>query len=573
MTAPRADLAQGRTVAYFSMEVGLESGLPTYSGGLGVLAGDTLKAAADLRVPMLGITLLHRKGYFRQKLDDAGEQEAGPQDWSPKDWLDPVPTRASIRIGGRTVRLAAWRKGVEGSGGHVVPVYFLDTDLEENAEEDRALTDHLYGGDERYRLRQEAVLGLGGLALLRSLGYERSVVHHMNEGHAALLTIGLLLERVGRGRLASATSLDEGSVRRRCVFTTHTPVEAGHDQFDRELVVDVLGEEVADHLETMGCSPGGRLNMTLLGLNLSRFANGVAMRHGQVSRSMFPGFPIAAITNGVHAQTWTSAPFQDLFDERLPRWRLEADSLRHAVGIPTSEIRAAHGSAKTALLAEVKKRTGRELAGDALTIGFARRATPYKRADLLFDELEELRAIAARTGPMQLVFAGKAQPLDEGGRAVIRRIFEASRELGQDLPVVYLEGYDMDLGGLLTSGVDVWLNTPEKPREASGTSGMKAALNGVPSLSSLDGWWIEGHVEGVTGWSFGGAMDAPPDRPSEVADLLRVLEGKVAPLYHGDCEGFGEVQRSAIALNGSYFNAQRMVQQYVRSSYHLAYAP
>ena len=320
-------------------------------------------------------------------------------------------------------------------------------------------------------------------------------------------------------------------MRRRCVFTTHTPVEAGHDQFDRELVVEVLGEESADALEALGCSPDGRLNMTLLGLTLSRFANGVAMRHGEVSRSMFPGFPIAAITNGVHAQTWTSAPFRELFDERLPRWRWEADSLRHAVGIPTAEIQRAHESAKGALFAEVEKRTGRVLAPDALTLGFARRATPYKRAALLFDELEQLKQVAARSGAMQLVFAGKAHPRDEGGQAVIRRIFEASRELGDDLPVVYLEGYDMELGGLLTSGVDVWLNTPEKPREASGTSGMKAALNGVPSLSSLDGWWIEGHVEGVTGWSFGrGDGRAPGSRERGRGPASRSREQDRAPL-------------------------------------------
>jgi starch phosphorylase len=557
-------------VAYFSMEICLEQAIPTYSGGLGVLAGDTIRAAADLGVPMAAVTLIHRKGYFHQHLDQRGNQSETPAPWRPEDFLELVPERVIVTVEGREVVVRAWRYPVVGVEGHVVPVYLLDTDLPENSDWDRTLTDFLYGGDSRYRLCQEVVLGMGGAELILALDGDARTQFHINEGHASLLTLSLLERQLAASGHVAPSELDVAAVRARCIFTTHTPVPAGHDRFPESLVRGVLGDARTVLLSASGCCDGAGdtwLNMTRLALRFSHYANGVAMRHGEVSREMFPDYDIHAITNGVHALTWTSPPFRQLFDRYAPDWRKDNLYLRYAVGIPLEEIRAAHARAKQVLLGEVVRRTGTELDPGVLTIGFARRATPYKRADLVFTDVERLRAISKRVGALQIVYAGKAHPRDEGGKELIRNIFQAARELDGALRVVYLENYEMDLGALLTSGVDLWLNNPMKPLEASGTSGMKAAINGVPSLSVLDGWWVEGHVEGVTGWSIGTADASQPDSAAEAADLYSKLERTIVPLFYNSPLAWAEVMRHCIALNGSYFNTQRMVTQYVRDAY------
>lgn len=560
-------LAHPKTVAYFSMEIALDPAMPTYSGGLGILAGDILRSAADLGVPMVGVTLLHRKGYFHQRLDPWGNQSATLASWSPEEVLEPLPARVSLEIEGRRVQVRAWRYVVRGLGGRSVPVYFLDTALAENNPQDQTLTDHLYGGDDYYRLCQEAILGLGGVAILHAIGHNTRVCYHMNEGHSALLTLALLEEQAeGRGTHA-VTEADVDAVRRQCVFTTHTPTPAGHDQFPLELVRQVLGERRASVLETAHCYVNGTLNMTYLALRFAHYINGVAMRHGEVSHGMFPRFPIDAITNGVHAATWTAPSFRDLYDHRIPEWRGDNFYLRYAIGIPLNEIQQAHTQAKRELLEEVRKRTGVLLNEGMMTLGFARRATPYKRADLLFADVDRLRGLSRRVGPLQVIYGGKAHPRDEAGKAIIRRIFEASAALGDALHVVYLENYDMALAQKLCAGVDLWLNTPQRPLEASGTSGMKAALNGVPSLSVLDGWWVEGHVEGVTGWSIGDGREPSGDSSAEIASLYDKLERVIVPLFYGRPNAFSECMRSAIALNGSFFNTQRMLSQYVRNAY------
>jgi starch phosphorylase len=556
-----------RAIAYFSMEVALESAMGTYSGGLGVLAGDTLRAAADLGIRMVGVTLLHRKGYFRQALDASGKQTALPNAWMPHERVEALDPRVEVEIEGRPVVIRAWCYRVRGVGGFEVPVYLLDTDLPQNAAAGRALTDRLYGGDHRHRLAQEAILGYGGVLMLDALGLSEVETYHMNEGHSALITMALLERRLGDG-----TAPDDGdleAVRGRCVFTTHTPVPAGHDQFPISLAAEVLGGPRASLLEASGCCLDHTLNMTQLALELSRYVNGVAMRHGEISRDMFPRYPIDSITNGVHATTWTSPPFQALFDRHLPGWRRQSAHLRYAVSLPLPEVRQAHDEARRRLCAEVEDRTGVRLDPGALTIGFARRATEYKQATLLFSDLDRLRRIARAGGGIQAVFAGKAHPNDEGGKRMIRGVFAAAAELGADLPVVYLQGYDMALARVLCAGVDLWLNTPQKPREASGTSGMKAALNGVPSLSTLDGWWIEGHVEGVTGWSIGDTWNDATDPEREADSLYAKLEHEILPVFHGDPERYDAIRRSAIALNGSFFNAERMVFQYAASAYGL----
>lgn len=552
-------------IAYFSMEIALEADIPTYSGGLGVLAGDMLHSAADMEIPMVGVTLVHHNGYFRQKLDSQGNQTEEPEAWQPDRHAEPMEPRAPVTVEGRTVWLRAWRYWIRGISGHPIPVFLLDTALRENSDWDQTLTNDLYGGDARYRLCQEVILGLGGAKMLQSLGYGGITSYHMNEGHAALLAVGLMERDLGEGNLHRATESDIDKVRRRCVFTTHTPVPAGQDQFSRDLTRQVLGEERTSVLEITHCCQEHMLNMTFLALRFSHYINGVAMHHGEVSRGMFPQYPIRAITNGVHAVYWTAPPFHELFDRHVPEWRYDNLYLRYAIGIPVEEIRRAHLAAKQLLLKEIATRYGVPWHESTLTIGFARRAATYKRADLLFTDLDRLRRIGHQVGPLQIVYAGKAHPRDEGGKAEIRRVVQAAAALSNEsIRVVYLENYEIALAHLITSGVDLWLNTPQRPQEASGTSGMKAALNGVPSLSILDGWWIEGCLEGVTGWAIG---EEEGDPSGEGTSLYHKLESIIVPMYYGRPSAYGEVMRSAISVNGSFFNTHRMLAQYVNNAY------
>jgi starch phosphorylase len=555
------------TIAYFSMEIGLDAAIPTYSGGLGVLSGDTLRAAADLGLPMAAVTLLHRKGYFRQHLDAAGNQSETPTVWVPEEVLEPLSPCVTVTIEGRSVRVCAWRYVVRGVFGHTVPVYLLDTNMEDNSPWDRTLTDHLYGGDSHYRLCQEVVLGLGGVMMLRALGYDRLQPYHMNEGHAALLTLALLEQQSAASGWHAVTDEDVETVRQRCVFTTHTPVPAGHDRFPLDMVRQVLGKGWTAFLEKANCCLNGTLDMTYLALYFSRYINGVAMRHRDVSRGMFPDYPINAITNGVHAVTWTAMPFRSLYDHHIPEWRHDNFYLRYAVQIPLYEIQYAHAQAKRGLLELVHHRTGVRLDETVLTIGFARRAAAYKRADLLFSDLHRLQWMTRHVGPLQVIYAGKAHPQDGAGKALIRRIFAAAAGASDAVQTVYLENYDMGLARDVCAGVDLWLNTPQRPQEASGTSGMKAALNGVPSLSVLDGWWVEGHQEGLTGWAIGDGQESGEDPSQEVASLYDKLEHVVLPLFYRQPTEFAKVMRLAIALNGSFFNTQRMVFQYLRNAY------
>lgn len=343
---------------------------------------------------------------------------------------------------------------------------------------------------------------------------------------------------------------------------------AGHDQFPLELVRQVLGEEYTAAVEAIRCCTPGVLNMTHTALFFSRYINGVSMRHEEISQTMFPSYPINSITNGVHATTWTSAPFHRLYDKYLPEWYRDNLYQRYAISIPLDEIRRAHAEAKKELLTEVERRTGVRLSPDVMTIGFARRATPYKRADLLLSDLVRLKRIAREIGPLQLIYGGKAHPQDEGGKTLIRRVFEAATPVADTIPTVYLEEYDIAVAKYLCAGVDLWLNTPQKPQKASGTSGMKAALNGVPSLSVLDGWWIEGHLEGVTGWSIGEDWQGESNTTVEAVSLYEKLENVVLPLFYKKPDAYATIMRSTIAVNGSFFNVTRMVAQYARNAYH-----
>lgn len=551
-----------RRIAYFSMEIGIDSSIPTYSGGLGILAGDFIKSCADLKVPLVAVTILYEKGYFIQKLDAQGIQQELPVQWNRKDFLKPLSNKVSIKIENRDTFISAWQYDVVGVSGYSIPIIFLDTDLEENSEYDKGLNDFLYGGNQWYRLLQELVLGIGGVRMLHSLGYSGIKKYHMNEGHASFLTLELLNEM----KRNKDSKLDFEAVRELCVFTTHTPVPAGHDQFPYDLVNNALRGFLSSDVLKMLCGEE-QLNMTFLALNLSKYINGVAKKHGEVSRSMFPEYSIESITNGVHSFTWVCDSFKILYDKYIPDWKNDSFSLRYALSIPGDKIWKAHQEAKNGFIDYVNEKTGSEMDYKTLTIGFARRAASYKRADLIFSDFDRLIKIANDAGKIQFIFSGKAHPQDGMGKDLIKRIITASKRLEGKIKVVYLENYDMELAKLLVSGVDLWLNTPRKPQEASGTSGMKAAHNGVPSLSILDGWWIEGCIEDITGWSIGTPQNTQSNDQQDASSLYDKLEFAIIPTFYNGREYWINMMRHSIAINASFFNTHRMVQQYVLNAY------
>ncbi|NLL62365.1 MAG: alpha-glucan family phosphorylase [Candidatus Atribacteria bacterium] len=557
-------IKRGNKIAYFSMEICVDHKIPTYSGGLGILAGDTIRSAADLGVPLTAVTLLYKKGYLKQKIDGQGYQQELPEEWNPQEVMVKLPIRIQVEIEKRKVAVECWMYLVRGIDGSNVPVYFLDTDLPENNDFDRSLSYYLYGGDERYRLAQEIVLGVGGVRILREMGHKDISHYHMNEGHASLLALELL----NNFNNLEKNNWDIEQVKKRCVFTTHTPVSAGMDQFPYPLVEQVLGEIIPfDLLKSLAGAE--RLNMTQLALNLSHYINGVAKKHGQVSCEMFPGYHIDSITNGVHSATWVGKYFAELYDQYIPGWKSDPFSLRYALNIPDGEVWQAHQKAKGELIEYINKVSNSAFEKEVLTIGFARRATTYKRADLIFYDLNRLKEIAGKKGKIQLVFAGKAHPKDGPGKELIAKVVRISQQLSDsdNIKMVYLEDYNMDLGKMLTSGVDVWLNTPKKPQEASGTSGMKAAHNGIPSFSILDGWWVEGCIEGVTGWSIGSAANLESIEQEEADSLYRKLEMEVIPAYYNQRAHWINIMRHCIAVNASFFNTHRMVLQYVSNAY------
>jgi len=416
--------------------------------------------------------------------------------------------------------------------------------------------------------------------MLRSLGYHNIERFHMNEGHAGLLALELLTEEIEKtgGDSISADLIE--AVRAKCVFTTHTPVPAGQDKYPMDLVRQVIGKHKVLELERELCCDPGVLNMTYLGLHLSHYINGVSRKHGKVSSQMFGSYVIDSITNGVHAATWVSKSIAELLDKYIPSWRENNFSLRYALSLPKKEIWDAHMQSKRQLLEYIKQQTDMEMDLDVFTIGFARRATAYKRADLLFYDTERLKRISSKAGRFQLVFAGKAHPKDQEGKEIIKKVFRAQKNLQPDIKLAYLPNYNIEVAKILISGVDLWLNTPQPPHEASGTSGMKAALNAVPSLSILDGWWIEGCVEGLTGWAIAEephtAGTQPQSEQQNVRDsvmdasaLYDKLEHLIIPMFYNHKRTYLGIMTNALALNGSFFNTQRMLEEYILKAYFL----
>jgi len=547
-----------KEIAYFSMEIGLTNEIPTYSGGLGVLAGDTIRSSADLKIPLVAITLVSKKGYFKQEITQDGRQIEHRDGWTPSKSMKLLSEEVQVSIQDRDVKIKAWLHKVQSVTGGIVPVLFLDTDTEGNTQEDREITSFLYGGDEKYRLKQEIVLGIGGIKMLAAVGFKIRR-YHMNEGHSSLLAMELLRK----------CKMNVDRVRDMCIFTTHTPVEAGHDKFPYEIVNETMGEYIP--FKTLRALGGySMLNMTRLALNLSKYINGVAKRHRDSSRKMFPSYTIHAITNGIHSYTWTCKSFRKLYDKYLPGWANEPELLVRVDIIPDEEIWQAHREAKKVLINYVNKTTNIGMGNETLTIGFARRATGYKRASLIFSDIEKLKKVNSK-GKIQLVFAGKAHPRDEPGKKIIQEILGQSERLGNEIKIAYLEDYNMELSYKLIPGVDLWLNTPLPPLEASGTSGMKAAHNGVINFSVQDGWWLEGWIEGVTGWAIGSSPDehlsAEESHIRELDDLYSKLEYVIIPKFYKRRDEWIRMMENSIGKIAYYFNSHRMMRRYVTEAY------
>jgi glycogen phosphorylase len=545
------------TVAYFTMEIALGREIPTFAGGLGVLAADIMRSCSDLTIPSAFMTMCWQYGYLNQKIDIDGAQHYQDIQWDPGRYMRKLSEQVSVYIEGREVTISAWVFEVFNEN-HVTPVYFLDTNIPENNPQDRLITEHLYGGDRAMRLKQEAVLGIGGVRMLRALGYEDVDTFHMNEGHAAFLTLELLRER---------NFIDE-DVKKSCAFTTHTPVKAGHDVFEYDIAYRILGDMLPWHIKNLAGQE--RLSMTHLAMHLSHYTCGVSKIHGEVSRAMFPGEDIDAITNGINHLFWASPEMQRLFDRYFPSWRDHPEVLtEHNRELPDRELWEAHQSAKRRLIAEVNKHTVTPFDVNHLTIASARRVVAYKRPELLYTNLERLKEVAC--GRIQIIHAGNAHPADDFGQNVIRRMIERSNTLKDCVKIVYLENYNPDLAKLLVQGTDVWLNTPTRLHEASGTSGMKACVNGTLNLSTLDGWWMEAYAKDPeAGWRIGPLAKALGEEEHLIADaedIYTQLQYEVVPeYYYKGRERWLRRMKRSIGLCG-YFNTHRVVKEYLRKAW------
>lgn len=546
------------SVAYFSLEIALENELKTYAGGLGVLAGDLLRSAANLKFLMVGLTLLNHRGYFKQILASDGEQIIKTDSDYDISKLKKLPIRVVVNIGQDLVKVGVWRYIIKGRDNFVIPVYFLDTDLPENSQINRRLTDNLYGGDLEYRLKQEIVFGRAGVKMLSALGYKNIKKFHLNEGHGALAAVELFL---GSNKKSNKEKITE--VRRQIVFTTHTPLKKEQNIFSLTYLKEYQ-PDFPDYLNGLVDQDG--VNLTTVSLYFSGYANAVSKLHQRVTQKMFPDYKIQAITNGVNSLNWAAPEFQKLYDKYIPGWRTYGPLLLNVNRIPLEEIWAEHQQTKKHLIEYVNKHSTVKLAKNIFTLGFARRFTPYKRPEFLFNNLKRLLSLQQPGGRIQIIYAGKAHPRDLEGQELIKRIYQYKKELTPKIKVVFLANYDLNQAKLLTAGVDLWLNTPLPPNEASGTSGMKAAHNGVPQLSTLDGWWPEGYKKNKTGWAI--REKKRKDGVSE-SNLYELLEKDILSMYYKDSERWKKIMRSTISLNASYFNTDRVLEQYIKEAYRL----
>jgi starch phosphorylase len=549
-------------VAYLSMEIALDKDIPTFSGGLGVLAGDVIRSAADYSMPLVGVTLIYSGGYFYQTLSGDGVQIEKKFRW---DFLDDFEElgKVKVEVQDSEITVRGWQYKILGKSGTSIPVICLDTNVPENEPWQQELTSSLYDANRFTRIVQEMILGIGGIRILDQLGYDQIDTYHLNEGHSAFLIFELLKKM----------SIDE--VKSHCVFTTHTPVKAGLEQFDYDLANDVFRDRLPSNVHDLAGDKN--LNMTRLALNSSKYVNAVSRKHGEVSRTMFPGYEIDTITNGIHIAFWMNPYIRDMLDEELgSSWHFDYRELKRSIELNSFNLWHAHEKAKKDLLDYEKSHSWVFLEKDLLTVGFSRRITEYKRPLLVFSDLDRLEKLARNK--VQFVFAGKPHPADKNAKEMIKKLYVYSDELWDSygIRLAFLENYDIDMARLLVSGVDAWLNNPRRYNEASGTSGMKAALNGVLNFSVLDGWWIEGFErDPLAGWAIGPGPDEPgANATSDIADaadaasLYDVLETQILPTWLDERDKWIERMKHAIAL-GAVFNTDRMIEEYAEKAYQL----
>jgi len=548
-------------IAYFSMEFGLNKNMNTYCGGLGILAGDTVKSASDMGLSMVGVSLLYKNGWLKQEIDNQLGQTEQPDQWDYKNFLTLRPETFTLRIKNQDVLVHIWQYLVSSNPLNPVPIFFLDIDLPENSEEMRAVNDVIYSGDKNIWYCQETLLGLGGAMALEALGYNDIDIFHLNESHAAYLTL-FLREKYGSWE----------AVQQKLCFTTHTPLAGAHQKLQLNTVQQYIDTVYSQHISE-NVLDEGNLDFSKLCFFASKFSNAVANRHKEITSQMYPDFKIDYITNGVHHPTWIADPMQKVFDDNIFDWKQNPDYLRQAIRLDDELVINAHKESKQLLIDFInKQKNDRDDQNifdvNAFTIGFARRAVPYKRAHFIFQDFEKLQEISKNVGSIQIVFAGKTSGNDVEGKANILKVLEFAKKSNKTLNIFYIENYNMDVAEKMVSGVDVWLNTPLPPLEASGTSGMKTALNGIPSFSVLDGWWPEGHIEGVTGWSIGQYQcDGEICRILETSDIYEKLEKTILPLFYKNKTDWTKIMKSCIAFNGSHFNTNRMLCEYLIKGY------
>lgn len=538
-----------RKLAYFSAEVGISPSIKTYSGGLGILAGDTLKAMADVELPACGVTLLYREGFFKQRISEFDFQEELDDHWNYEILLEDTHKTSNVIILGQEVLFKIWKYTQIGITGEEVPVYFLDTNVVGNPAWAKELTSKLYVGD---RLAQEMLLGLGGMNALRELGhYETIEKYHMNEGHSCFLTLDLYKE------LGDKFGYNDENVKDKCVFTTHTPIPAGHDKFSYDEIYkhfEGCKELLPWHLKELAGED--MFNTTKLCLSFSSYHNGVSVKHGEVSREMFPGVEIDAVTNGIHANSWTAPEIQKLYDSYIPGWRRDNELLRNVFKIPNTQLYLTHKQIKTNFVDYVNSEnvSGARLDPNVLTIGFARRFIAYKDAELIFSNIEELKTLS---GKVQFVFAGKAHKDDIQAKEIMQRVIQHAKELNSQVEIAFLPNYNMEMAKKMISGCDIWLNTPIPYNEASGTSGMKAAANGVIHFSRLDGWAIESFERNGGGFPI-----------TNYEDFMQTLKYKILPMFYSTNKTYWvEEMKLAIGNAASYFNTHRMIKEYIKKGY------
>ena len=540
--------------AYFSMEIALRPDMKTYSGGLGILSGDTLKSCADLGLNMAGVTLLYKNGYFKQSIDpDSGKQVESNDEWDYKNKLVDTNKTFHITIENRDILVKLWKYDIVSKS--TVPVYFLDTNLPENDYEDQAICFNLYSKYDNTRLKQEIMIGVGSVMALQTLGYDIADKYHLNESHATF-AIPYLEKVLGNHEKAA----------QKIVFTTHTPLEHGHKKYAFDTLRPQLGDELTNIMQTNN-EDKSIVNLTKYCLDNCIYSNAVARKHSEVMHKMFPTKHIDYITNGVHTYTWVAPATAEVFDKYCPDWRLDPSDLRNAMNIPEYEMRTLHTTNKKRLFEMVEQRLGKKFSTDKFTIGFARRVDGYKRQNFIFKDLDRLCRIAQKFGGLQFVFAGKAYPDTAGPDSTLAEVYRLSQRTDLPIDIVYIPDYDMTTSEYMVAGVDIWLNNPLRPLEASGTSGMKATLNGVPNFSVVDGWWVEGIQENETGWAIGDENSHMGNEEYELNDLYGKLEHIILPTYHYDTKKWLEIQKQAIAINASYFNTQRMVTEYLTKGY------